>query len=161
MGAGRCGTYLFEGMELSRSNYKERARYRSQYLGFIFQNFNLIPELTVYENVEIPLLSMGEKPAARKRKVLQIMDEVGLTSHLKHRPGELSGGQMQRVAIARALVKNPPVVIADEPTANLDTNTGKEIVELMKRLATLYLYSPERNNLLTSIITMMIPLTMD
>ena len=80
------------------------------------------------------MLIMGENSAVRKRKVLKVVDEVGLTSHLKHRPGELSGGQMQRVAIARALVKNPPVVIADEPTANLDTKTGIEIVELMKRL---------------------------
>src|SRR5690554_3047322 len=128
------GKYLFEGKDVGGGNHRERARYRSQHLGFIFQTFNLIPELTVYENVEIPLLIMGEKSAVRKKKVLKVVDEVGLTGHLKHRPGELSGGQMQRVAIARALVKNPPVIIADEPTANLDTKTGKEIVELMKNL---------------------------
>lgn len=128
------GKYLLGGKDVGSGNQRERARYRSQYLGFIFQTFNLIPELTVYENVELPLLIMGEKPAVRKRKVLKVVDEVGLTSHLKHHPGELSGGQMQRVAIARALVKSPPIVIADEPTANLDTKTGKEIVELMKCL---------------------------
>lgn len=128
------GQYLIDGKNVGNENHKKRAKYRAQYLGFIFQTFNLIPELTLYENVEIPLLIMGEKPAVRRKKVLRIVEEVGLTSHLKHRPGELSGGQMQRVAIARALVKNPPIVIADEPTANLDTKTGREIVKLMKRL---------------------------
>ncbi|NLW09882.1 MAG: ABC transporter ATP-binding protein [Firmicutes bacterium] len=146
------GEYLFDGKNVGAGSHKERARYRAQYLGFIFQTFNLIPELTVYENVEIPLLIMGEKPAVRKKKVERIVEAVGLESHIKHRPGELSGGQMQRVAIARALVKNPPVVIADEPTANLDTKTGREIVELMKRLnkeyGTTFLFATHDENII-------------
>jgi putative ABC transport system ATP-binding protein len=130
------GEYLIDGVSMSSkdSNHKKRSQCRAQYLGFIFQNFNLIPELSIYENVEIPLLIAGEKPKDRKEKVYQIVEEVGLISHIRHRPGELSGGQMQRVAIARALVKNPPLVIADEPTANLDTKTGQEIIQLMKEL---------------------------
>jgi putative ABC transport system ATP-binding protein len=130
------GEYLIDGVSMSSkdSNHKKRSQCRAQYLGFIFQNFNLIPELSIYENVEIPLLIAGENPKDRKEKVYQIVEEVGLISHIRHRPGELSGGQMQRVAIARALVKNPPLVIADEPTANLDTKTGQEIIQLMKEL---------------------------
>lgn len=128
------GEYLMDGVSMSGKDNKKRSQCRAQYLGFIFQNFNLIPELSIYENVEIPLLIAGEKPKARKEKVYKIVEEVGLLSHIRHRPGELSGGQMQRVAIARALVKNPPLVIADEPTANLDTKTGLEIIELMKEL---------------------------
>lgn len=130
------GEYLMDGVSMSgkETNHKKRSQCRAQYLGFIFQNFNLIPELSIYENVEIPLLIAGEKPKDCKEKIYQIVEEVGLISHIKHRPGELSGGQMQRVAIARALVKNPPLVIADEPTANLDTKTGLEIIGLMKEL---------------------------
>lgn len=128
------GEYRIDGKPMLIHDNKKRSGYRAEYLGFIFQNFNLIPELTVYENVEVPLLISGEKPKSRRDKVVQIIEEVGLGKHIKHRPGELSGGQMQRVAIARALVKNPPIVIADEPTANLDMKTGIEIVELMKRL---------------------------
>lgn len=130
------GEYLMDGVSMSGkdSNPQKRSQCRAQYLGFIFQNFNLIPELSIYENVEIPLLIAGEKSKDRKEKVYKIVEEVGLISHIKHRPGELSGGQMQRVAIARALVKNPPLVIADEPTANLDTKTGQEIIQLMKEL---------------------------
>lgn len=128
------GEYIIEGQTISGTNPKKRAQYRAAYLGFIFQNFNLIPELNIYENVEIPLLIAGEKSKNRRDKVLKMVEAVGLLSHLHHKPGELSGGQMQRVAIARALVKNPPLIIADEPTANLDSKTGKEIIELMKKL---------------------------
>jgi len=128
------GEYLMNGEDMTSRDPKKRSQSRAEYLGFIFQSFNLIPELTVFENVEIPLLIIRDKPAIRKEKVLKMIEEVGLSSHIKHRPGELSGGQMQRVAIARALVKNPPLIIADEPTANLDTQTGIEIVELMKSL---------------------------
>ncbi len=128
------GEYTINGINVLSADTKKRAEYRAEYLGFIFQNFNLIPELNIYENVEIPLIIDGESAKTRKEKVLRIVDAVGLTSHLHHKPGELSGGQMQRVAIARALVKNPPLVIADEPTANLDSKTGIEIVELMKKL---------------------------
>lgn len=129
-----AGEYFIEGLNVSAAGAKKRSQYRADYLGFIFQNFNLIPELNIYENVEIPLLIANEHAKSRKEKVLRIIEAVGLKNHLRHKPGELSGGQMQRVAIARALVKNPPLVIADEPTANLDSKTGKEIVELMKKL---------------------------
>ena len=128
------GEYLLDGKDVSSTKHKKRSRLRATYLGFIFQNFNLIPELSVYENVEIPLLIAGENKKLRQAKVEEMVEAVGLADHIKHRPGELSGGQMQRVAIARALVKNPPLVIADEPTANLDTKTGTEIIELMKGL---------------------------
>ena len=128
------GEYLLDGKDVSATKHKKRSRLRATYLGFIFQNFNLIPELSVYENVEIPLLIAGENKKHRQEKVEEMVEAVGLADHIKHRPGELSGGQMQRVAIARALVKNPPLVIADEPTANLDTKTGTEIIELMKGL---------------------------
>ena len=128
------GEYTINGINVLTADAKKRSEYRAEYLGFIFQNFNLIPELNIYENVEIPLIIAGENPRARKEKVLKVVEAVGLTSHLHHKPGELSGGQMQRVAIARALVKKPPLVIADEPTANLDSKTGIEIVELMKQL---------------------------
>jgi putative ABC transport system ATP-binding protein len=128
------GEYTIDGINVLSANPKKRSEYRAEYLGFIFQNFNLIPELNIYENVEIPLVIAGENPKVRKEKVEQVVEAVGLTSHLHHKPGELSGGQMQRVAIARALVKNPPLVIADESTANLDSKTGMEIVKLMKQL---------------------------
>ncbi|HEY8464074.1 MAG TPA: ABC transporter ATP-binding protein [Bacillota bacterium] len=128
------GEYTINGLNVLCADSKKRSEYRAAYLGFIFQNFNLIPELNIYENVEIPLVIAGENAKARKEKVTKVVEAVGLTSHLQHKPGELSGGQMQRVAIARALVKNPPLVIADEPTANLDSKTGTEIIELMKRL---------------------------
>jgi len=132
------GSYLLDGEAAIIQDHRRRAVYRKKYLGFIFQTFNLISELTVFENVEIPLLILGEKPKVRREKVMQAIKDVGLESHLQHRPGQLSGGQMQRVAIARALVKNPPIIIADEPTANLDTKTGTEIIELMKSLNRIY-----------------------
>lgn len=128
------GDYLIDGNDMANQSPQKRSKYRAEYLGFIFQNFNLIPELTIYENVEIPLLITGEMVKTRKERVTSIIEKVGLSNHIKHRPGELSGGQMQRVAIARALVKNPPLIIADEPTANLDTKTGIEIVQLMTKL---------------------------
>lgn len=128
------GEYTIDGINVLSANPRKRSEYRAEYLGFIFQNFNLIPELNIYENIEIPLVIAGENVKARREKVLRVIEAVGLTSHIRHKPGELSGGQMQRVAIARALVKSPPLVIADEPTANLDSKTGNEIVELMKRL---------------------------
>lgn len=128
------GEYLLDGKDISEKKHKKLSRLRASYLGFIFQNFNLIPELNIYENVEIPLLISGKNKIIRREEVEEMVEDVGLADHIKHRPSELSGGQMQRVAIARALVKKPPIVIADEPTANLDTETGTEIIELMKEL---------------------------
>ena len=115
-------------------NTKIRSKYRAQYLGFIFQAYNLIPELSVFENVEVPLLISGAKRADYSDRVHQVIADVGLSDHIKHRPGELSGGQQQRVSIARALVKQPPLIIADEPTANLDSKTGQGIMTLMADL---------------------------
>lgn len=128
------GNYLLDGNLMNGQNSKQRSESRRKYLGFIFQNYNLIPELSIYENVEIPLLISKFKKADRKNLVEAIVEEVGLKDHIKHKPGELSGGQQQRVAIARALVKKPPIIIADEPTANLDSKTGREIIDLMKAL---------------------------
>lgn len=126
------GKYLFDGKELSGKNHRERSSLRGRHFGFIFQTFNLIPELTVYENVEIPLMISRKRDERRGEKVRQICEEVGLGEYLDHRPGQLSGGQMQRVSIARALVKDPAIVLADEPTANLDTETGNSVVGLMR-----------------------------
>ncbi|WP_438432117.1 ABC transporter ATP-binding protein [Gorillibacterium sp. sgz500922] len=114
---------------------KELNRIRSNTIGFIFQSFNLIPVLNVYENVELPLLIMKDVSSSeRKERVNHFIQEVGLSGQIKHKPSELSGGQRQRVAIARALVTKPKLVLADEPTANLDFGTGMEIVELMQEI---------------------------
>ncbi len=106
---------------------------RNRQIGFIFQTFNLIPVLTASENVEYPLLLQGVGRRERQRRASMILEEVGLRDHARHRPDELSGGQRQRVAIARALVTDPQIILADEPTANLDSETGRSILELMKR----------------------------
>ena len=126
------GEIIFEGEDISKLERKKRLAFRARNLGFVFQDYNLIPELNVYENVEIPLLITNVRK--RKEKIIKVIEEVGLLDHIDHRPAELSGGQRQRVSIARALVKNPPLILADEPTANLDSKTGLKIVELMQRL---------------------------
>ena len=105
--------------------------FRAKHIGFIFQNFNLIPVLSALENVEYPLTLVGMKSRERRERCMEILDSVGLSDHARHRPNQLSGGQKQRVAIARALVKGPSLVLADEPTANLDSKTGSSIIELM------------------------------
>ena len=108
--------------------------FRASHLGFVFQSFNLIPVLTAHENVEYPL-RLANMPAARRReRVREVLDWVGLTAHARHRPGQLSGGQQQRVAIARALAASPRIILADEPTANLDSHTGAAIIELLRRM---------------------------
>lgn len=126
------GKYVFDGEDLAGKSHKDRSLYRKRFFGFIFQTFNLIPELTVYENVEIPLMISGEKGAQKDKKIKDICREVGLGNRLRHRPSQLSGGQMQRVSVARALVKDPTLVLADEPTANLDTETGSSVMEVME-----------------------------
>lgn len=110
------------------------ADFRARHIGFIFQTFSLIPVLSAYENVEYPLVLVGTPEAERRRRTNALLDAVGLSAHAKRRPNELSGGQRQRVAIARALVKAPQIVLADEPTANLDSETGASIIELMRRI---------------------------
>ncbi len=118
-------------MDLKRD---AQAAFRRDYLGFVFQSYNLIPVLTAFENVAFSLNLMGVDDAETKERSMAILKEVGLEGMENRRPGKLSGGQQQRVAIARAIVKNPEILLADEPTANLDSNTGKEILELMKEL---------------------------
>lgn len=108
--------------------------FRARHLGFIFQNFNLLPVLTTFENVEYPLIMTGMPAAQRKQRVLALLDAVGLADRAKNRPGQLSGGQRQRVAIARALATEPKLVLADEPTANLDSQTGAAIIALMRKM---------------------------
>ena len=108
--------------------------FRARNIGFIFQNFSLVPVLNAYENVEYPLLLVGMPAAERRRRTLALLEGVGLAAHAHQRPNELSGGQKQRVAIARALVKGPQIVLADEPTANLDSATGASIIQLMRRV---------------------------
>lgn len=128
------GSYLLEGRKVSDLNPHELTNIRRERLGFIFQNFNLIPVMTARENVEYPLLLAGMERENRKQTVDQIIEKVGLSPYAHHLPDKLSGGQRQRVAIARALVKKPPLVIADEPTANLDTKTANQIIDLMHEL---------------------------
>lgn len=128
------GTIEFDGQMIGALDKKAFHRFRRDRIAFIFQSFNLVPVLNAYENIEFPLLVKKIPADERKRRIDQVTEEVGIRDWLKHRPDELSGGQRQRVAIARALVTRPEVIIADEPTANLDSVTGKTILELMRRL---------------------------
>jgi putative ABC transport system ATP-binding protein len=128
------GTYTLDSKTVSVTNAKERALLRKKYFGFVFQDFNLVPELDVYHNVELPLLINSVPSRERKPKINRIIEELGLIEWIHHRPFQLSGGQQQRVSIARALVKEPPVVLADEPTANLDSGMALQVIEIMREI---------------------------
>jgi putative ABC transport system ATP-binding protein len=128
------GEYILDGQRVWDYSERELARIRNHKIGFIFQNFNLLSKMTAEENVELPLIYQGIKMGERKKRVAQAIERVELTDRRKHRPFELSGGQQQRVAIARALVTNPSLLLADEPTGNLDSKTGQEILNLFKEL---------------------------
>jgi len=130
-----AGRYLFEGVDVGRLTRNQRALLRRHLLGFVFQGFNLLPRSTVVENVELPLIYRGDLTGAERRaRARRTLERVGLAGRERHLPSELSGGQQQRVAIARAVVAEPAVVLADEPTGNLDTATGAEVVALLARL---------------------------
>lgn len=129
-----AGEFVFDGVAISTLDDRARHRFRRERVAFIFQSFNLVPVLSAYENIEFPLFLQKVKTAERRKRILQLADEVGIREYLGHKPDELSGGQRQRVAIARALVTRPQVVFADEPTANLDSANGAAVLELMRRL---------------------------
>lgn len=128
------GTVIIDNRDVTRLDANRRADLRRDVIGFIFQFFALVPVLDAYENVELPLLLSGVGAKERRKRTLEMLDAVGLSDRIHHRPDQLSGGQQQRVAIARALVKRPLMVLADEPTANLDTANGEQAMEIMQRL---------------------------
>lgn len=128
------GRVTVDGKEVTSLNRNQRADMRKGHIGFIFQFFALIPTLTAYENVEMPLLLNGHSPKERRDRVMELLKAVDLTDRANNRPDQLSGGQQQRIAIARALAPKPALILADEPTANLDTENGKQVMEIMKKL---------------------------
>ncbi|MEK6753129.1 MAG: ABC transporter ATP-binding protein [Chloroflexota bacterium] len=128
------GKVVIDGKETTNLNRNQRADLRKGTIGFVFQFFALIPTLTAYENVEMPLLLNGKTPAERKQRAMELLEAVAMTDRAHHRPDQLSGGQQQRIAVARALATNPKMILADEPTANLDTENGEQVMEIMKRL---------------------------
>lgn len=132
--APTSGTYFLDGMEVSGLNDEELAEIRNHKIGFIFQGFNLLQKLTAVENVELPLIYQGVRAAERYERSAMALEMVGLGDRIHHKPTELSGGQQQRVAIARALVGDPPMILADEPTGNLDSKSGVEVMRMLKEL---------------------------
>jgi len=129
------GEYYFENKEISHFTEDELAEIRNQKIGFVFQKFNLLTKLNVFENVELPLMYRGMNSKERKERALSLLEDVGLGNRLGHIPSELSGGEQQRVAIARALAGDPSLILADEPTGNLDSKSGKEIMDIFKVLS--------------------------
>ncbi len=148
------GAVRYDGATIATNNEAERTALRRQTIGFVFQSFNLVPVMSAHDNVDFPLHLLGIASAERRRRVAAALDAVGLSALAQHRPDQLSGGQRQRVAIARAIVKNPRLVIADEPSANLDAVTAAQIVALMRQLAhqqgTTFLVATHDDRLLAS-----------
>ncbi len=128
------GSYVLSGESVSNLSAADRARIRNRQIGFIFQAFNLIGDLTVYENVELPLTYRGMAGAERKKRVQEALERVGMSHRMKHYPSQLSGGQQQRVAVARAVAGDPAILLADEPTGNLDSTNGEAVMELLREL---------------------------
>jgi putative ABC transport system ATP-binding protein len=128
------GSYLFNGAEVAGFNERKRAELRKHNIGFVFQSFNLIDELTVFENVELPLIYTGVGSSERKKMVDEVLDKIQIAHRRNHFPQQLSGGQQQRVAVARAVVNNPKLILADEPTGNLDSRNGNEVMQLLTDL---------------------------
>jgi putative ABC transport system ATP-binding protein len=128
------GSYEFLGNEVGHLNEKARSDVRKKNIGFIFQNFNLIDELTVFENIELPLIYNKIPTTERKQRVNELLEKIGIAHRTSHFPQQLSGGQQQRVAVARALITKPPLILADEPTGNLDSSNGNEVMELLCKL---------------------------
>jgi putative ABC transport system ATP-binding protein len=128
------GQYLLLDVDVSRKTDNELAEIRNRKIGFVFQSFNLLPKLIAWKNVELPLLYGGVEPNTRKKKAFEMLEKLGLSHRAEHYPSELSGGEQQRVAIARALINGPAIILADEPTGNLDSRSGKEIIETFKGL---------------------------
>ena len=128
------GRYLFDGKEMTGLSEGRLTDFRKKHIGFVFQSFNLIDELTVFENVELPLIYLGMRKADRRRKVTDVLQQMNIAHRAGHFPQQLSGGQQQRVAIARAVVTDCPLILADEPTGNLDSNNGLEVMSLLQKL---------------------------
>jgi len=129
-----AGEYVLDGDRVAGLTFDQLAAVRNRKIGFVFQNFNLLPYATTWENVELPLLFNGKNAKKRKSRVRELLDAVGLYDWREHRPAELSGGQQQRVALARALANDPPILLADEPTGNLDSKSGEEIMTILTEL---------------------------
>lgn len=128
------GKYFFDGKEIDKMSESQLTAFRKGNIGFVFQNFNLIDELTVYENVELPLVYLNGKKGERRKKVMEVLERMNIAHRAGHFPQQLSGGQQQRVAIARAVVTDCPLILADEPTGNLDSTNGIEVMELLREL---------------------------
>ncbi len=129
-----AGEYVLDGDKVAGLSFDQLAAVRNRKIGFVFQNFNLLPYATAWENVELPLLFDGKSARKRKERVLELLNAVGLYEWRAHRPSELSGGQQQRIALARALANDPPILLADEPTGNLDSKSGEEIMDVLTEL---------------------------